>query len=141
MSLPLTTIERNPDNRTEQRTDEEDEQEGFPAQKGPQHGEKIDIPAPHPLSPRQCLVVNGDKIEGAGPDHDAEKGVDDREPHEQNGQNGKDRNPAQGQDMGDDLMIEIDEGDDDERADEKEHDGIRRRQTVFPEEEARRKPR
>ncbi len=58
-----------------------------------------------------------------------------REVQVQNGQNGKDRNPAQGQDMGDDLMIEIDEGDDDERADEEEHDGIGRRQTVSPEEQ------
>ena len=37
--------------------------------------------------------------------------------------------------MGDDLVIEIDEGDDDERADEDEDGGKGGRQTEFPEEE------
>ena len=90
-------------------------------------------PPPDSFPLGEKLVPHRDQVEKPAPDEDPEEGLHKPHPHDKDSQQEKHRDARQRDHVGNDLVVEIDEGDDDEDRREKEGSWILKAQTVLPE--------
>ena len=116
------------DDGAAERPDQQGDGHGAPAEEGADHGEQLDVAAAHSLASGDAVVPFGDGPQDPAAEQDAEQrrlpaGVA-ASPRRREA----DDDAGQADGVGDDLMIEVDEGDDDQGAEEGEGDGQSGRQ-------------
>ena len=117
--LPALSHRQDPPHRTEERAEEDRRKRPAPPDERTDHRQQLDVAASHPLGPADLLVQERGRIEDPAPQQRT------REtplpiPAGEKGKEETRGEPAEGEFVGDDPVVDVDEGDRDQKGEEEE---------------------
>src|SRR5262245_57987673 len=114
---------------TGQRCDHQGDRHRLPAEERADHRQQLDVAAAHALAAGQAMVDLGDAPQYAAAEQDAGQRRDPGWAAEHDGGHEADANTGHADRVGNDLVVVVDEGDDDQRAEEGEREQRMRGET------------
>lgn len=108
------------DDTADKGREEDGKKNALPADKGPYHGQELDVSSAHSSLPGESPIHPGYQPQASPADDNAQGVLLPGEVGDKEGEKEEDENARQGDHIGDDAVVDIDKGDGDENTEEDE---------------------